>query len=417
MVARWLPAGNGSYLLRWHVLQKITKRIVDQLTPGETVWDTEIKGFGVRCRPSGAKYYGLKTRIGGRQRWITIGRHGSPWTTDGARADALRLLGQKAAGKDPASERDHRKQAVTTLRELCERFLAHYAETHVKAKTAKDYEQLIRKLIIPALGRHGIADLKRSDISQFHHDLRDRPYLGNRALAVLSKMFNLAEQWGLRDDNTNPCRHVPKFRESKRERYLTNGELKRLGEVLAQAETSNTESPHMIAAIRLLILTGARLSEITKLQWEHVDLEHGLLRLPDSKTGKKDIVLNDAALDVLKKLPRASGNPYVIVGGRSGQHLVNVKGPWGRLRKKAGLDDLRIHDLRHSFASVAAGMGESLPIIGKLLGHTQTQTTARYAHLQMDPLRAASNAIGAAVSSAMNPDEKVSRETKKRVRL
>jgi integrase len=210
---------------------------------------------------------------------------------------------------------------------------------------------------------------------------------------------------------------VPKFRENKRERYLANGELKRLGEVLAEAEASKNESPHMIAAVRLLILTGARLSEITTLQWEHVDLEHGLLRLPDSKTGKKDIVLNDDALDVLKKLPRALGNPYVIVGGRSGQHLVNVKGPWGRLRKKAGLDDLRIHDLRHSFASVAASMGESLPIIGKLLGHTQAQTTARYAHLQMDPLRAASNAIGAAVSSAMNPDGKVSREKKRRVRL
>ncbi|MCA1491817.1 tyrosine-type recombinase/integrase [Ensifer sp. NBAIM29] len=399
------------------MLQKITKRIVDQLTPGETVWDTEVKGFGVRCRPSGAKYYGVKTRIGGRQRWITIGRHGSPWTADSARADALRLLGQKAAGKDPASERDQRKQAVS-VKELCERFLADYAGTHVKAKTAKDYEHLVRKLIIPALGRHRIADVKRPDVSKFHHDLRDRPYLGNRALAVLSKMFNLAEQWGLRDDNTNPCRHVAKFRENKRERYLTNGELKRLGEVLTEAEASNAESPHMIAAIRLLILTGARLSEITTLRWEYVDLEHGLLRLPDSKTGKKDIVLNDAAVDVLRRLPQALDNPYVIVGGRSGHHLVNVKGPWGRIRKKAGLDDLRIHDLRHSFASVAASMGESLPIIGKLLGHTQAQTTARYAHLQMDPLRAASNAIGAKMSLAMNPGpESVSRRKKPRVRL
>nr|WP_223215719.1 site-specific integrase [Rhizobium herbae] len=402
---------------RWNVLQKITKRVVDQLMPGETVWDSEVKGFGVRCRASGAKYYGLKTRIGGRQRWITIGRHGSPCTADSARAEALRLLGQKAAGKDPASERDHRKHAVNVT-ELCERFLEDYVGSRVKEKTAKDYEHLVRKLIIPTLGRHRIADVKRPDVSRFHHDLRDRPYLANRALAVLSKMFNLAEQWGLRDDNTNPCRHVAKFRENKRERYLTDGELKRLGEVLTEAEASNAESPHMIAAIRLLILTGARLSEITTLRWEYVDLEHRLLRLPDSKTGKKDIVLNDAALDVLRRLPRALDNPYAIVGGRSGQHLVNVKGPWGRLRKKAGLDDLRIHDLRHSFASVAASMGESLPIIGKLLGHTQAQTTARYAHLQIDPLRAASNAIGVAVSAAMNPaPESVSRRKKRRVRL
>lgn len=253
-------------------------------------------------------------------------------------------------------------------------------------------------------------------MSRFHHDHRQTPYLANRALAVLSKMLNLAEAWGLRDDNTNPCRHVGKYHETKRERYLTNAELKRLGEALTEAETTKTENPYLIAAIRLLILTGARLSEITTLKWEFVDLEHRVLRLPTSKTGKKEIVLNDAAVDVVRGIPRLMGNPYVIVGGRDSHHLVNVKGPWERIRKKVGLDDLRIHDLRHSFASVAVGMGESLPVIGKLLGHTQAQTTARYAHLQLDPLRRATNAVGAAIESAMKAKPKAMPK-KRRVRL
>lgn len=242
--------------------QRITKRVLDQLKPGERdtfTWDSEVKGFGVRCRPSGAKFYILKTRVGGRQHWLTIGLHGSPWTAERARGEALRLLGQKADGKDPAADRDNRKNAIS-MKELCERFLADYVAHRVKPKTAGDYQHLVVKLIVPTLGHHKIADPTRADVSRFHHDLRQTPYLANRALAVLSKMLNLAEAWGLRDDNTNPSRHVEKYREAKRERYLTNPELKRLGQALAEAETFNTESPYFIAAVRLLILTGARLS-------------------------------------------------------------------------------------------------------------------------------------------------------------
>ena len=397
----------------------ITKRTVDQIQPGERdtfAWDSKVKGFGVRCRPSGAKFYILKTRVGGRQRWLTIGRHDSPWTAEQARSEALRLLGQIADGKDPAAERDNKKTAVS-IKELGERFLADYAAHHVKPKTAKDYQHLVNKLIVPALGHHKITDLARADVSAFHHEHRDTRYLANRALAVLRKMLNLAEEWGLRDDNTNPCRHVKKYSEKPRERYLTETELQRLGEALAKAEETDSESLFFIAAIRLLILTGARREEIVALRWEHVDFERGVLRLPDAKTGKREIVLNDAALDVLRKIPRVVDNPHVIVGGRDGQHLVNMKGPWGRIRLEAGLDGLRIHDLRHSFASVAAGKGESLPVIGKLLGHTQAQTTARYAHLQMDPLRSASNAIGASIVSAMAFSPEKARAKRSRVRL
>jgi integrase len=386
---------------------RITKRTVDQLQNG-VVWDGEIKGFGVRCRASGAKYYVLKARIGGRQRWITIGRHGSPWTTDNARREAQRLLGLKAAGQDPATARD-RQKGVITVAELSARFLRDYVPQRCKRRTAYEYRRAVELFINPSLGRHRITDVLRADVAGFHHELRDRPYQANRALGVLSKMMNIAEEWGLRPDGSNPCRRVKKYREVKRERYLTRDELQRLGAVLVGEETKRSESPFVIAAIGLLVLTGARLSEILTLRWEHVDLDTGVLRLPDSKTGAKLIYLNGVAIQLLRKMPRMQGNPHVIAGGKPGAHLVELQKPWRRLRANAGLNDVRIHDLRHSFASVAVGVGTSLPMIGKLLGHTQPVTTARYAHLAADPIRAAANAIGSEITAAMTGRKRVRR--------
>src|SRR5262249_12852650 len=263
-VAPWLPFGCQPGLAtkkRGAVMPRITKRTVDQLSPGSTdvlLWDADVKGFGVRCRLSGAKHYVLKLRVGGRQRWLTIGRHGSPWTPDQARAEALRLLGLKAAGNDPASQRD-RQKGVITVAELGSRFLADHVPQHCKPRTAYEYKRAVELFINPALGPYRIRDLLRADVARFHHELRDRPYQANRALGVLSKMFNLAEQWGLRPDGSNPSRHVKKYREHKRERYLTREELQRLGAVLTYPQTHKTESPFVRAAIGLLILTGARL--------------------------------------------------------------------------------------------------------------------------------------------------------------
>ena len=384
--------------------QKITKRTVDSLSPASRdvlVWDGEVKGFGIRCRPSGAKYYLLKMRAGGRQRWITIGRHGSPWTPDTARREALRLLGLRAAGKDPATERDRQKGAITVA-DLGAKFLADYVPHRCKATTASEYRRAVELFVNPALGRHRIADVHRADVAQFHHELRDRPYQANRALGVLRKMMNLAEEWGLRSEGSNPCRHVKKYREDKRERYLTKDELQRLGATLAAAKRNETETPFALTAIALLLLTGARLNEILTLRWEHVDLANGVLRLPDSKTGAKEIYLSDTAIKLLRTMPPMAGNPYVIAGKKTGACLINLQKPWRRIRAAAKLNDVRIHDLRHSFASVAAGTGMSLPIIGKLLGHTQPATTARYAHLAADPIRAASNLIGTEIAAAMN---------------
>jgi integrase len=227
------------------------------------------------------------------------------------------------------------------------------------------------------------------------------PAAANRFLNLLSHMFNTAEDWGLRAENSNPCRRIKKYEEKARERFLSPSELARLGAALAEAEARG-ESIYTVAALRLLILTGARLSEILTLRWEWVDVPARLIRLADSKTGAKTIALSAPALAALESIPRQQGNPYVICGRNAGEHLVNLQKPWRRIRKAAGLDDVRIHDLRHSFASVAVAGGMSLPLIGSLLGHTQPATTARYAHLADDPRLAAADAVAATIAARLS---------------
>jgi integrase len=243
----------------------------------------------------------------------------------------------------------------------------------------------------------------RADVQGLHHGMKDTPYHANRTLALLSKMMNLAERWGIRPDGTNPCRHVERYREKKRQRYLSAVELAELGQVLAKVERERVEWHSVVPALRLLIFTGARVSEILTLRWEWLDFERRCLNLPDSKTGAKVIHLNAPALKVLADLERDGENPHVIRGRLPGTYLVNLKDPWRRIRKRAKIPDVRVHDLRHPFAAVAAGAGSSLPIIGALLGHTQPQTTQRYAHLSADPLKAAAEAVGARIAAAMAP--------------
>jgi integrase len=210
-------------------------------------------------------------------------------------------------------------------------------------------------------------------------------------------MFNLAEQWSLRPDGSNPCRHVEKFTERKRERMLSPAELARLGDALAAYDGS----PYPVAAIKLLIFTGARLGEVRELQWDWIDLERGEASLPDSKSGAKILHLPPPALAVLTELPRLDGNPHVIAGAKPGAALVNLEKPWLTIRAAAGLDNVRLHDLRHAFASVAASSGMGLPIIGKMLGHTQAATTHRYAHLASDPVKAAAAVVAGKIAAAM----------------
>ena len=384
---------------------KITKRSVDALKAAPdgaeaVLWDSELKGFGVRVQRGDAKSYVLHYRVGtGRGaplRKLTIGRHGSPWTPETARKEAKTLLGMIEEGADPAADKMARREAPT-IAELAERFLAEHADAKRKGSTAAEYRRLLDKIILPALGKRKVADVTRADVTKLHHANRAAPYQANRVLAVLSKMFNLAERWGLRPDGSNPCRHVEKFGERKRERMLSPAELARLGDAL----TAHDGSPHAVAAVKLLVFTGARLGEVLGLKWEWIDFERGEARLPDSKTGAKTLHLPPPALAVLAELPRLEGNPYVIAGAKSGAALVNLEKPWRAIRRLAGLDDVRLHDLRHAFASVAASSGMGLPIIGKMLGHSQPATTARYAHLASDPVKAAAAAVAGKIAAAM----------------
>ncbi len=387
------------------VVARIGKRTVDAVEAGLSdsyLWDDQLSGFGLKVTPVGRKVYLVQYRIGGRRgrtRRVTIGPHGTI-TADEARTEAKRLLGQVAAGYDPAAVRQDGKDRPL-LGPLLDQFLVEHADAKLKASTAGEYRRLARLYIPAALRRKLMAEVTRAEIARLHLAMKDKPYQANRTLALLSKFFNWGEKRGYRPDGSNPCRHIGKYRERRHERFLSAQELARLGEALADAERIGKTSPFIIGAIRLLALTGARLSEILTLRWENVDLEHVTLRLPDSKTGQKSIYLNPPALQVLNALPRLEGNPFVVPGERVGAHLVNLQKPWRRIRKAAGLEGVRIHDLRHSFASVAAASGQSLYVIGSLLGHSQPQTTSRYAHLSADPLRAANDAVGKRIDTAM----------------
>jgi integrase len=391
----------------------ITKRAVDAAKARKTdtyLWDRDLHGFGLKVTPAGRKVYLVQYRLGGRKgrtRRVTIGQHGSPWTPTTARTEAKRLLGEVDAGRDPAAERDKAK-ADKSLGLVVDQFMAEHANK-LKPATIEEYQRLVRLYVKPRLENRATGELKRLDIARLHHELSDKPYQANRVLAFLSVFFNWTEKHGLRPDGSNPCRHIDKYREGRRERFLSQAELGRLGDALRQAERDKACSPWVIAAIRLLTFTGTRRNEILTLRWEHVSEEHECLMLPDSKTGRKAIHLNAPALALLQTIPRVEGNPYVICGEKAGRHLVNLEKPWRRIRKAAKLDDVRLHDLRHSFASVAASGGQSLVVIGKMLGHSKATTTARYAHLVDDPVKAASDAVGRHIAAAMdgNPGELV----------
>ncbi|MFA3919687.1 tyrosine-type recombinase/integrase [Ruegeria hyattellae] len=390
-------------------MPKLTKRIVEAL-PIEAkdyfVWDSQIAGFGVRVMPSGARTYQAQYRKGGRTRRVSIGRHGKI-TVDEAHKLAKEIMGDVAKGENPAEEIAQHRRAPTVAA-LCERFFDSHVKERCKPSTQGEYRRAIDLFINPALGSFKVVDVERKDIADLHHKFRDKPYQANRTLGVLSKMFNLAEIWGLRPDGSNPCRHVPKYREVKRERFLSQHELQRLGQVLAEVERNGTETPFVVAAFRLLILTGCRLGEIQTLKWEYIT-PHGM-ELPDSKTGARRIPLPQAARDVLAALPRTPGNPYVIEGKLERKYATDLQHPWRRIRDQARLSDVRIHDLRHTYASNAVSSGMPIQMVGRLLGHTQLQTTMRYAHLADDPVRQAAEKNAEMLGNALNVTENDARK-------
>jgi integrase len=409
-------------------MAKLTKRVVDAANMPGFIWDEELKGFGLRVTPgrrddSGeaqpSKSYFVFYRAGrGRnapQHRITIGKHGSPWTPELARIEAKRLLGSAAGGEDPAKVRKAEARAMT-LAALCELYLAE-GTGHKKPATLKADRGRIKNHIVPTLGKLRIDQIAREHVERMVRDVtagktaaeapEKRPVgklaQGGRgtaaqALAVLGAVMSFACERGLRDDN--PCARVKKPPTQHMERFLSEQEIARLGKAL-DAEAKATGNPYPAAAIRLLLLTGCRRSEILGLRWEWIDLGRALIHLPDSKTGRKPVYLNPPALDVLANLPRQHGNPHVICGHLDGAAYVGLDKVWSRVRKAAALPDVRLHDLRHSFASIGAAGGNSLPILGALLGHRHTATTQRYAHLSADPVRAAGDAIAQRIAAAL----------------
>jgi integrase len=407
---------------------KLTKRTVDRAGPKPgryTLWDTELKGFGLRVAESGTKTYILRYRPrgagrAGPRRFMVLGRHGAI-TPDEARGQAKALLGAVAAGQDPAKERSQANSTMP-IAQLVELFINEHARPKRKPRTAADYAAVLRSNLVSKFGKRAADQVTPGDVSQLHLSLRDRPYQANRLVAVIASMYGFAARRGIVPRGANPAHGIERFREYSRERYLGVEELNRLGETLRLAETEGLPwrsdadkpeskhlvreenrrtvlSPEVVLAFRLLMFTGARLQEILTLQWSHIDFERGLINLPDSKTGRKTIVMSAATMDLLRDRERRGA--FVIPGADVGRSRSGLKKPWRAIQRHAGLEGVRIHDLRHTFASIGAGASLGLPIVGKLLGHSQPATTARYAHLDADPLRRASNVIGDHLTAAL----------------
>ncbi len=382
---------------------KLTKRSIEQLAVREKdyiAFDSELPGFGVRVMPSGRRFFLVQYRRNGRSRRVMLGMFG-PITAEIARKEATRLLGNvRGADGDPATDRDRERQSITVV-ELGARFMKEHVAVRCKPTTQSEYKRSVELFINPFFGKQRARTVTPADVAELHGSQSHIPYQANRTLGVLSKMMSLAEIWGIRERHTNPCEDIGRYPEHKRERFLSAREMKRLGEAMTALEKDRELTIHAVAAFRLLLLTGCRSSEIQKLKWDYVYLEEHELRLPDSKTGAKTVHLGKAAVAILEKLPRVKNNPYVIVGHFEGKHLNDMQKPWRRIRKAAGLEDVRIHDLRHTFASGGLLVGEGLPMIGKLLGHSQVQTTARYAHLAADPIKQAATRISERLAEAL----------------
>ena len=375
---------------------KLTKRLIDLTLPSDkdlNLRDSEIKGFHCKITPSGKKVYLLYYRTkDGRERRPVIGSHGEI-TCEQARIIAKEWLHTISKGGDPSLEKQENRQSLT-IAQLSEKYLIDYSQIHKKSYSTKIEEVHLKNDILPSIGKIKLISLTQNDISNLHKSLKHKPITANRCLALISKMLNLSEKWGLRGDAGSLCKHIDKYPETKREKFLSLDEIERLFAALKDCGIKRIESPSALNAIKLLLLTGCRLSEILELKWEYIDITNYRINFPDSKTGKKTTYISPFVIEILNEIERKQNNPYVITGAIEGAHLVNLQKPWTRIRKLAGIEDIRIHDLRHSFASIGAASGLSLPIIGALLGHNQVKTTARYAHLVGDSLKDAANLIG-----------------------
>ena len=382
----------------------ISKRTVEGFPTEEreaVFWDRELSGFGVRVYPSGSKVYLVQTRAGGKSRRVTIGRHGLV-SAEQARRKAAVVIASIKAGEEPGRNGVVSPSATgPTLAEVAERYMREHVAVRCKPTTAGAYRHALDTFLLPAFGSVPLGGIGRDQVAALHYRLHKTPSMANRVVETLSRLFYIAEAWGVAPEGGNPCRFVKKYKDRSCERFLSEQEFRRLGRVLSELEAEGKVSASAVAAFRLLMLTGCRRNEILTLRWEDVDLDAGELRLRDAKTAARSVALSPAARKVLATLPRLPDNPWVIAGPRPGRRLSTLNGRWLVVRARAGLKDVRIHDLRHSFASRALTLGESLTMIGKLLGHRKVQTTARYAHLARESVKTSAARVAESIAADM----------------
>ena len=361
--------------------------------PDAFIWDRELPGFGVRVYRTGRKVYVVRARRrGGSSKQVIIGAH-VEISAERARQQARTIKDRVRRGLEPFEPLE------PTVADLARRYLEAHVAVNCRPATQETFQRLIDLYILPGLGDFAATAVERHHVCTLHEGLRDKPYQANQVVRVLSKMYSLGMAWGMIPKMRNPCRSVRLYRERRRERVLTAEESRRLGRVLDEAEADGSAFPPAIAAIRLLLLTGCRKNEILNLRWNDVDSTEGRLWLRETKTGTRWVPLTPAVQWLLERVPRIEGNPWVIVGGKPGDRLRSLDAIWFRLRVRAGLEDVRIHDFRHSYASTALELGEGLMMTSKLLGHQKIATTARYAHPTRDTEKVAATMVGDSIGA------------------
>jgi integrase len=403
-------------------MPRITLETVKNIQPGEIAWDSVVKGFGLRCRKgengeAASKRYILKTRARGRQVWFKIGDIGA-WTPEKARGDAQRIL-RELPVKDPETLRAN-PRGLMNIDALADRYLDEHVAQNNKPSSAKEFKRLLSQHIRPALGKLPVTDVTTRDVAKLHHKLRKTRRQANQALAVLSKMLSLAEVWHLRPLRSNPCERVQRFEEITRKTFLTDAQLAKLGETLAALEKAERRKgrigPGTATAVRLLALTGCRLSEILNLRWVDVDLAEGVLHIRDAKAGGREHGIGAVTMALLEALERIGA--YVCCDGNLKKPIAvsTMESAWRRIRNAAGLQGLRLHDLRHTYGTAAGQTGASAFMVRDALGHKTLAMTGRYVNADANPLKRLADQVSGRIGAALAGKEAEVEEAKPKAR-
>ena len=405
-----------------HLVDKRDKRTPDAVVAGDLpapekgnhiTYDSEVRGFGVRVTAGGAKSFILNYRNKhGTERRLTIGSW-PDWSVSAARTEAAQQKRQIDLGRDPMAERHHERQAPTVAA-LCDRYLAEHVNIHNKPRTIAENKRIVERIIRPKIGRLKVEAVDYEDVARLHRELKPTPRQANHVVAVLSKMFNLAERWKLRPLNSNPCRHLERYPENERDRYPLPEELERIGSAMREMETEENLRSEDATCIRFLAFVGCRLNEAVELDLGNVDFRTGAWTLPDAKAGARMVMLGAPALALLASLGRTTGRAFVREDGTPitvnmierawiGEKPQPKHGKRARpgIRDRAGAPDLRLHDLRHGVGTYAGAAGLNAFLVRDMLGHRTMAMTGRYVSKHVDPLRAAADTISGQIAAAM----------------